>query len=192
MKGDFQFVGGRLAVDFVNTEIIVDGERRDLLQTTETLAEWVRQSGASKPSQRVVGNDGSMLEAAHELRAALRAIFECCADGMTPPRSAVRVLNAALLRPLRGDALRLVGRSLKRESRKTCEMETVLRLIADDAADLVTSGKIDRLRACAHDGCILMFLDQSPRRARRWCSMAVCGNRAKAAAHRRRSFRRAQ
>jgi predicted RNA-binding Zn ribbon-like protein len=40
------------------------------------------------------------------------------------------------------------------------------------------------VRACEGSICTLMFVDHTRRKARRWCSMAVCGNRAKQAAHR--------
>ena len=43
------------------------------------------------------------------------------------------------------------------------------------------------VRKCEGEGCTLWFLDLSKAHARRWCSMAVCGNRAKAAAHRARA-----
>ena len=38
----------------------------------------------------------------------------------------------------------------------------------------------DRIRGCAHEACILHFFDISRNGTRRWCSMAACGNRAKA------------
>ncbi|ORT61752.1 hypothetical protein BKD26_01615 [Streptomyces sp. CB03238] len=41
----------------------------------------------------------------------------------------------------------------------------------------------DRIRACAHEACVLHFFDTSRNGTRRWCSMAVCGNRAKASRH---------
>jgi len=43
-----------------------------------------------------------------------------------------------------------------------------------------------RLRRCAREGCVLLFFDTSKNRTRRWCDMAVCGNRVKAASHYRR------
>jgi len=46
-----------------------------------------------------------------------------------------------------------------------------------------------RIRRCAHPECVLYFYDTSPKRSRRWCSMAGCGNRAKAARHYARSRR---
>jgi hypothetical protein len=44
-----------------------------------------------------------------------------------------------------------------------------------------------RTTACEAGNCSLWFLDVSKGHARRWCSMAICGNRAKAAAHRARA-----
>jgi predicted RNA-binding Zn ribbon-like protein len=40
------------------------------------------------------------------------------------------------------------------------------------------------VKACEGASCTLMFVDHTRRKARRWCTMAVCGNRAKQAAHR--------
>ena len=59
-----------------------------------------------------------------------------------------------------------------------------LALIAADAAELLGTGLRDRLRICPGPGCHGRFLDDSPAGRRRWCSMAVCGNRSKAAAYR--------
>jgi len=42
------------------------------------------------------------------------------------------------------------------------------------------------IKECEGHSCTLMFAAPTRRRARRWCSMAICGNRAKQAAHRKR------
>jgi predicted RNA-binding Zn ribbon-like protein len=56
--------------------------------------------------------------------------------------------------------------------------------VARSAADLLTSGQLDRLSRCADDrGCGYLFVDTSRNRSRRWCSMKSCGNRAKAKRH---------
>jgi predicted RNA-binding Zn ribbon-like protein len=59
---------------------------------------------------------------------------------------------------------------------------------ARDAVDLV-AGASGRLRPCNHHDCVLWFLDATRSGTRRWCSMASCGNRAKAARHRARQRR---
>ncbi|MDD7942516.1 CGNR zinc finger domain-containing protein [Actinomycetospora lutea] len=64
-------------------------------------------------------------------------------------------------------------------------------LLADAGARLLTGTMTDRLRRCAnHDACVLVFLDTSRNRARRWCSMEMCGNRSKVAAHESRARQR--
>ncbi len=50
--------------------------------------------------------------------------------------------------------------------------------IAEAAADLVCSADFRLIRACEGHACTLLFLDRTKAHGRRWCSMAVCGNRA--------------
>ena len=66
----------------------------------------------------------------------------------------------------------------------------VLTPLARAIADLVVSGRGVEIRKCANPRCVLYFRDRSRTRRRRWCSMAVCGNRMKVAAHVRRHGRR--
>ena len=58
--------------------------------------------------------------------------------------------------------------------------------IADAIGDLLTAEDFTLVRRCEGTGCSLVFLDRTKNHARRWCSIAWCGNRAKAAAHRAR------
>jgi predicted RNA-binding Zn ribbon-like protein len=51
------------------------------------------------------------------------------------------------------------------------------------AADLLVGGGQQRIRRCANDACLWLFLDESKNGTRRWCDMASCGNRAKARRH---------
>ncbi|MGC3002653.1 CGNR zinc finger domain-containing protein [Streptomyces sp. G35A] len=55
-------------------------------------------------------------------------------------------------------------------------------LAARDYLRLLTLAP-DRIRGCAHEACVLHFFDTSRIGTRRWCSMAACGNRAKASRH---------
>jgi predicted RNA-binding Zn ribbon-like protein len=45
------------------------------------------------------------------------------------------------------------------------------------------------IRACEGSACTILFLDRTKAHARRWCSMAICGNRAKVAAYRARALK---
>ncbi|KIF78067.1 hypothetical protein QR77_38205 [Streptomyces sp. 150FB] len=47
-------------------------------------------------------------------------------------------------------------------------------------SELAITGQSARLKRCAEHACAWVFWDVSKNRSRRWCSMRVCGNRAKA------------
>lgn len=64
--------------------------------------------------------------------------------------------------------------------------ESLLLPIGEALARCVCDEDFVDIRACEGHACTLIFADRTRRRARRWCSMAVCGNRAKQAAHRHR------
>jgi predicted RNA-binding Zn ribbon-like protein len=64
--------------------------------------------------------------------------------------------------------------------------ESLLLPIGQALAKLVCEEDFADVKACDGHACTLVFADRTRRRARRWCSMAICGNRAKQAAHRSR------
>jgi predicted RNA-binding Zn ribbon-like protein len=64
--------------------------------------------------------------------------------------------------------------------------ESLLLPIAEALAKFVCEEDFARVKACEGHSCTLVFADHTRGQARRWCSMAVCGNRAKQAAHRSR------
>jgi predicted RNA-binding Zn ribbon-like protein len=65
--------------------------------------------------------------------------------------------------------------------------DALLLPIAKAMAELVCDADFSQVKACEGHSCTLMFLDRTRGHARRWCSMSVCGNRAKQAAHRERA-----
>lgn len=64
--------------------------------------------------------------------------------------------------------------------------EALLLPIGQALAQLVCTEDFSDVKACEGPACTLLFADHTRGRARRWCSMAICGNRAKQAAHRHR------
>jgi predicted RNA-binding Zn ribbon-like protein len=73
-----------------------------------------------------------------------------------------------------------------RRRRRWQSPESLLLPIAQSLAYLVCTEDFSCVKACEGPECTLLFVDRTRGRARRWCSMAVCGNRAKQAAHRKR------
>jgi len=65
--------------------------------------------------------------------------------------------------------------------------EALLLPIGEALAQLVCTEDFSNVKACEGNPCTLFFADHTRGRARRWCSMAICGNRAKQAAHRHRA-----
>jgi predicted RNA-binding Zn ribbon-like protein len=64
--------------------------------------------------------------------------------------------------------------------------ESLLLPIGEALAKFICEEDFSNVKACEGPACTLMFVDHTRGRARRWCSMAICGNRAKQAAHRNR------
>jgi len=73
-----------------------------------------------------------------------------------------------------------------RANRRWTSPETLLVAIAEVLAKLVCDEDFTHVKACEGPRCTLLFADHTRGHARRWCSMAICGNRAKVAAYRKR------
>ena len=73
-----------------------------------------------------------------------------------------------------------------RTMRRWRSPEALLLPVGEALAKFVCEEDFSDVKACEGPACTLMFADHTRGRARRWCSMAICGNRAKQAAHRHR------
>jgi predicted RNA-binding Zn ribbon-like protein len=73
-----------------------------------------------------------------------------------------------------------------RAMRRWRSPESLLLPIAEALAKFVCEEDFAAVKACEGHTCTLVFADHTRGQARRWCSMAVCGNRAKQTAHRNR------
>jgi predicted RNA-binding Zn ribbon-like protein len=73
-----------------------------------------------------------------------------------------------------------------RSTRRWKSPESLLLPIGAVLAKFVCEEDFSNVKACEGPACTLLFADHTRGRARRWCSMAICGNRAKQAAHRHR------
>ena len=74
-----------------------------------------------------------------------------------------------------------------RTDRRWRSPEALLLPIGEALARFVCTEDFSHVKACEGPACTLLFADHTRGRARRWCSMAICGNRAKQAAHRERA-----
>ncbi|MDT8909974.1 ABATE domain-containing protein [Amycolatopsis sp. PS_44_ISF1] len=169
---DWTFDGGRRCLDLVNTlrsRHLAEGV--ELLTSPEALAEWLRLAGFAVD---VVTSED--LATAIRLREAVDRLLT-----QPPDEADAAIVNQLAASP---PPARLVvdgGVLLREVSVPPDGVASALGAIAADAVDLAPSEA--PVRICSAEDCGLRFCDTSPRRTRQWCSMARCGNRAKARAH---------
>jgi predicted RNA-binding Zn ribbon-like protein len=184
------------ALDFVDTLELEHGQPLDhFVQPADTL-NWLRDHGLLHDSSRDPAiarlmrpgpvADRAMARVRH-VRAALRELVDATVESRPPARTAVDAVNQAMRAHQR---LVLVsgpdGVSLDHRHEGD-PLDDALARIAERVAREVSGDRADRLRVCDNATCRWVFFDSSPTGRRRWCDMATCGNRAKAARHRARA-----
>lgn len=194
---EFFFVGERRCLDFVNTQAVADDQPIDLLGGFDDLVAWCARAQAIAPEQAKAllrrwsgGREADRAFAqAIELRATLRGMAERLAEGRRGLPAATLARINGVLRTRAGDLelLRHGDRYETRFRQRFAEPADLLVPIAESAADLLSRDDLALVRACQNPRCILFFYDTTKNHARRWCSMSACGNRAKVAAHYRRT-----
>jgi predicted RNA-binding Zn ribbon-like protein len=192
-------VADHLALDFLNSGTSSDPLRQDWLVDGNKLLDWLVLSGAIEAAVAkefttqgdVFGELNSIAEEARGLREWLRAFVERH-QGKELASSVIAELSG-LNRLLARDSIHHVvevADSPKQlqwgHARRWTAPERLLMPIAEAIGDLVCHADFRRVRACEGADCVLVFLDTTKANARRWCSMSLCGNRAKAAASRAR------
>ncbi|HEX5188141.1 MAG TPA: CGNR zinc finger domain-containing protein [Streptosporangiaceae bacterium] len=169
---------------FVNTLDIEAGT--DELSSPDALGDWLRARDLAGPhGPRPTDRD---LRAAVTVREGLRDVLAGHAPGQHPaPADGLRLVVSALpVRLVLGDdgAVRAVPDVGGPDGAGPEAGLAELLLIAAEAA---TAGTWRRLKVCGADDCRWAFYDRSPAGSGCWCSMAICGSRAKSRAFRRRA-----
>jgi predicted RNA-binding Zn ribbon-like protein len=173
-----QFLAGDLALDFMNTRMRIDGALVDVLQSDADVLAWLTLAG-------LPGSPLPLLHAARTLREAIRALVEKRKAGQHGDPSVLnRFLEHAQHHP-RVAWKRGQPPAVERVPARATP-ESVLAPIAEAAATLLATGDFSLVKRCEDETCVLWFLDQTKSHHRRWCSAALCGNRNKVAAYRKR------
>jgi predicted RNA-binding Zn ribbon-like protein len=180
-------VGGVLALEFANTAgWHLGDEPSERLTGWRDFARWSFEQGLIDLDQlRSLSEREHNLGEVLRLREAVFRIGVAVVRGKTPDQDDTAMLMKAASASL-PEASWSDGR-LRWNPRLHAAAEDLLCLIARDALELFGSARMSKLRMCEGGDCGWLFIDESRGRPRRWCSMADCGNRAKARAiHRRR------
>ena len=195
----FVFVGGRLWLDFVNTDDEHHGRRTDLLVDFDAWTRWLEAAGVldaergaflrRRAESQPIGATAALVDA-RRARAALRPLTDRGGTAQDRQREgALAELNRVLARSAgtRRIEMHADGRFVKSFVAGGDAFAGLLLPIVESASDSLVAGDLARVRRCAASDCARVYFDATRNRSRRWCEMADCGNRAKAARHRRRA-----
>ena len=194
-RASFAFVGERLWLDFVNSDT---PRSADALRDFDALAAWLeaaslldpeRGLGMRRRAREQPSGAAAAIVDARRVRGALRALAERGAGSGASEQIRHEALN---------EINRVLGRSAgtRRVERRAdgAYVRTFVPVgdafaglmipIVESAADALILGELQRVRRCADSRCGRVFFDATKNGRRRWCDMATCGNRAKAARHR--------
>jgi predicted RNA-binding Zn ribbon-like protein len=177
---------GRLSVDFVNaapsnTELSWDRLINFLDSTNIVSAERGAQL-LGLPQIDPQAAEALLLKA-RRLNVALRKAFMAMLRKQRMAREWIEPVNE-ILRITEGHD-ELVGQDSTWKIEFVAReggLDWLLAAVARSGAEIVAEGTHAPLRLCANPQCGLFFYDDSRTRRRRWCSMAICGNRSKVAA----------
>lgn len=192
----FTFVGDRLWLDFVNTGAdAADAPAGDVLRSFDAFVTWLQAADVldverahamrRRASEQPSGAAAALVEA-RRVRTSLRSLAEWGASAERVRVDALNEINRILGR---STGTRRVERTPEGSFARTFVtvgdvFASLMIPIVDSAADALIAEELGRVRRCADPRCGRVFHDLTRNRARRWCDMATCGNRAKAARHR--------
>jgi predicted RNA-binding Zn ribbon-like protein len=206
------FIADSLGLDFLNTIAVPVVTKVEWLSGGEDLLAWLKQSGLvpgdvleAFPISAVPGELDGIAAQARALRDWFKLfVYKHMGRPLEPSAlHELEPLNQLLARDEefvqivvrdrlrereddRGQEKKETSGLVRQVQRRWQSPESLLFPIARSLAELVCVENFTYVKACVGPPCTLLFVDRTRAHARRWCSMAVCGNRAKQAAYRNR------
>ena len=206
-RPDPLFIADARALDFLNSIATPVDTTFEWLASGEDLLSWLQaaqmapdETLASMRRTAVPGELDAVAAQARALREWFRGFVKqhkgkrLRSDALKELAPLNRVLErdqeyGQIVKRERGSGTETQSGLIWRPARRWQTADSLLLPIAKSMAELVSDDDFSYIKACEGPTCTLLFLDRTHGRARRWCSMAVCGNRAKQAAHRKRERR---
>jgi predicted RNA-binding Zn ribbon-like protein len=183
-----------LCLDFANTRYWRGSEDpTETLSGLGDLLAWCETAGVADGhavadlkawEKRHCQKAASLFDTAIALREAIYRLFGAVAAGAPPPGADISRLNHLIAAaPCRAE-LAVAGEIMGwRVPPAKPDAASLLAPVLWSAGDLLVGTRLPRVRRCANEACLWLFLDDSKSGTRRWCSMSACGNRAKAHRH---------
>lgn len=193
------FVADALGLDFLNSIATPVDAPVDWIADGDGLLRWLAQAGLVPTDQldalKARAMPGELDQVASQARSLREWFREFVRKHIGRPLSVRALRDLAPLNRLleRNEGFGQIvpgsdgGEPLQiRQLRRWRSPEALLLPIGEAMAKVVCDEDFTHVRACEGHACTMIFADHTRGRARRWCTMAVCGNRAKQAAHRHR------
>ena len=194
------FIAGSLGLDFLNSIATPVDKPIDWLDSGDGLLKWLAQAKLvpvdaldELKARAMPGELDKVADQARALREWFRGFVH---KHMGRPLASKALQELVPLNRLleRDEAFSQISRHRHNDGdrldlrmmRRWRSPESLLLPIGEALAKFVCEEDFASVKACEGHTCTLVFADSTRRRARRWCSMAICGNRAKQAAHRTR------
>lgn len=187
-KDEFLFLANDVALDFLNTRPVMHDETVEFLPDFSSIVRWFVAAGVlhDNDAERLLRSPAKLRSRVQRELLGFRERLRKEIRNWERNGSASAAFLDELNRCLRTHPMRV--RLLKRGNSIVAEEyfhpETpadLLAPLASSTARLLATADHSRVRQC--DACVLHFRDISKKGTRRWCSMAICGNRAKVAAY---------
>jgi predicted RNA-binding Zn ribbon-like protein len=194
------FIADSPGLDFLNSVATPVDTPVDWLDSGDGLLKWLAQAKLvpanaldELKARAMPGELDNVADQARELREWFRGFVRKHMGRPLTPK-ALRELGPLNKLLERDEAFSQISRHRERDDdrfelramRRWRSPESLLLPIGEALAKFVCEEDFANIKACEGHSCTLIFADHTRRRARRWCSMAICGNRAKQAAHRKR------
>jgi predicted RNA-binding Zn ribbon-like protein len=191
------FVADSLGLDFLNSIATPVDTPVDWIDDGDGLIDWLAQARLvaideldAMKARALPGELDKVADQARALREWFRGFVVEYAGRPLSVKALQELgpLNSLLARDdsFRQIARRRAGGLALQRMRHWRSPESLLLPVGEALAKFVCDEDFSYVKACEGHNCTMLFADHTRRRARRWCSMALCGNRAKQAAHRSR------
>ena len=194
------FIADSLGLDFLNSIATPVDTPVDWLDSGDGLLKWLAQAKLAPTDVldelKARAMPGELDKAANQTRALREWFRSFVREHMGRPLSHKAFHELGPLNSLleRDEAFSQISRYRHSDGdglelqmmRRWRSPESLLLPIGEALAKFVCEEDFANVKACEGHSCTLVFADHTRRRARKWCSMAMCGNRAKQAAHRNR------
>ncbi|MCS4308464.1 putative RNA-binding Zn ribbon-like protein [Rheinheimera pacifica] len=177
-------VGDHLAMDLLNTEARSGDKVIDYWNSDADVLRWLQLHGIVPVTGRNLLAAGELLKQAKALRALAHQVISSFKQ---QNRSDISELNLYLHTYVSAPHLQQDsdGKLLITRISRSEPAGAMLGPVAEAVAQLLAEGSASLVKQCEHPDCILWFYDRTKAHKRRWCSMATCGNRYKAAQFRK-------